>query len=59
VFRWGVYKSALTGLGKVKKGSHTTLAVKPLNDWPAMQREFQADDLPVNDSTFYFVEVRK
>ena len=57
VFRWGVHNGALTGLSKVKKGSQTTLALKALNDWPEMQREYQTDDLPVNDSTFYFVEV--
>ena len=59
VFRLGIAKGALTGLSKVKKGSKVTLALKPLNDWPEMQREFQTDELPVTDSTFYFVEVPK
>lgn len=59
VFRWGIRKGAVTALGKLKKGAQATLALKPLNDLPEMQREFQADDLPVSDSTFYFVEVQK
>ncbi len=59
IFRWGVFKGKATNLSKVRKGSQSTLALRPLNDWTEMQREFQADDLPVNDSTYYFVEVTK
>ena len=59
LFRLGIVKGSKTAIGKVKKGTKLTLALKPLTDWPEMEREFQADDLPVTDSTFYFVEVQK